>query len=452
MILLSKEKRQKFSQLFYPLLTEQIFMMLIGNVNVLLISFYNDQAVAATGLADQILSIGTMAMGIISLGSTVLFLQNADKRQLPYIQGVTRQTILLNLLLAAFLFLFTLVFGTTIMGWMQTPTELLGMSVVYLRIVSSSLLFQGLSSSASALLRSYGKVTTAMTISILNTLIIITGNAIVILTPIGLFGEGILGISVATVVTRFIGAMISFYAIRKHIPQVWAGLLDLKKTDFSIGRRILELGIPSGMENVSYNLSQTIITAVIASIGAAAVNAKIYTQTITAIVFTLSVAAGQAGQILIGKYIRNGEQDEAEEFGLRNTLGFMMIGVAINIVIALLGPWIIQIFTTDPEITRIVQVLLWMNVLYDPIRVGNETIISSLNVTGEVRYPVIIGILVTYLFTVPASLALGGWLQLGILMIWIIFILDEGIRWLLFIRRWRQGEWKKLNLVYNEDE
>jgi Na+-driven multidrug efflux pump len=206
------------------------------------------------------------------------------------------------------------------------------------------------------------------------------------------------------------------------------------------------------MENVSYNFSQTIITAVIASLGAAAVNAKIYTQTITAIVFTISVAAGQTSQIIIGRYLRKKNYKDTENFALKNTFSFMIIGAIINVIIALLGPCIIQIFTTDPEITQLIRILLWMNVLYDPLRVGNEIIIASLNVTGEVRYPVILGILVTYIFTVPGALIFGGWLNLGIVFIWILFILDEGIRIILFIRRWKQGDWKKHDLVYKKDE
>lgn len=420
-------------------------MMLIGNINVYLFSLYSDQAVAATGLADQILAIGTMAMGIISLGSVVLFLQNADDKNLAYIQGVARQTIVLNFFLSALLFLVVFLFGNILLGWMQTPAELWPLSLTYLRIVSSSLLFQGISTSVSALLRSYGKVNVAMLMSIVSTLITITGNALVILSPLSIFGEGVLGISVATVITRFIGAVISLFVVRNQLPKVWHGLWRFGKQDRAIAKSILKLGIPSGMENVSYNFSQTIITAVIASLGAAAINAKIYTQTITAIVFTLSVAAGQAGQILIGKYLREGKQDRAERFAVQNTALFMGIAIIINSLLAVAGPWIITIFTNDQEIIAIVRMLLWFNVLYDPLRVGNETLIASLNVRGDVRYPVLIGMLVTYLFTVPASLFFVGRLNGGLIVIWMIFILDEGIRVFLFYRRWQKGHWKKLS-------
>lgn len=74
MTLRKQEIRQEYGHLLWPLLVEQLFMMLIGNVNVYIFSLYNDQVVAAIGLADQVLVIGTMAMGIVSLGSTILFL------------------------------------------------------------------------------------------------------------------------------------------------------------------------------------------------------------------------------------------------------------------------------------------------------------------------------------------------------------------------------------------
>lgn len=443
MPLRNKMTQTTYQKMLYPLIVEQLFMMLIGNVNVYLFSLYSDQAVAATGLADQILAIGTMAMGIISLGSVVLFLQNADDKKLPYMQGVARQTIILNFLLSALLFLVVFAFGNVLLGWMQTPVELRPLSLIYLRIVSSSLLFQGISTSTSALLRSYGKVKLAMMLAVISTLITIGGNALVILSPIRLFGEGVLGISLATVTTRFIGAVISLNAIRTQLPNIWQGLWRFGRQDKAIAKSILKLGIPSGMENVSYNFSQTIITAVIASLGTVAINAKIYTQTITAVVFTLSVAAGQAGQILIGKYMREKKYEQAERFAVQNTGLFMGIAVVINSLLALAGPWIIGIFTTDPAIIAVVRTLLWLNVLYDPFRVGNETLIASLNVKGDVRYPVLIGMVVTYLFTVPASLFFAGYLNGGLIAVWIIFILDEGIRVFIFYRRWRAGIWKK---------
>lgn len=84
-----------------------------------------------------------------------------------------------------------------------------------------------------------------------------------------------------------------------------------------------------------------------------------------------------------------------------------------------------------------------MNIFYDPLRVANETIIASLQVAGDVKYPVIVGIIVTYIFTIPMAILFGSYLNLGIISVWIIFILDEGFRALLFYIRWRKMGWQK---------
>lgn len=68
------------------------------------------------------------------------------------------------------------------------------------------------------------------------------------------------------------------------------------------------------MENVSYNFSQTVIIAMIATLGTVAINAKIYAQTITSIVFTAAAAGGQASQIFVGKYFQTKHFKKAKSF------------------------------------------------------------------------------------------------------------------------------------------
>ena len=436
MNLLTHKFPKDYYLLLWPLLIEQLFMMLIGNVNVYIYSLYSDRIVASIGIADQIMIIGTMAMGIVSLGSTILFLQNAEKSRLSYSQAVARQTILFNFILALSLFIVVCLFGNQLIRLMQTPIELTEYANLYLKIVSGSLLFQGLSSSIGAVLRANKLSKISMRLSIVNTLMVIAGNVLVIFMPLQDMSQRMVMISAMTVLTRLMGTLLSIYTLRNNIPEIWVGLSQFRTSDFQMGKKLLVLGFPSAMENVSYNFSQTMIMAIIASLGMVEVNAVIYTRTITAIVFTLSVAAGQAGQVIIGDYARKKHLDEMKQFTIKNTLLFMGIGIIINIVIALFGEYVLRIFTSNDLVIQLGSILLWMNVLYDPSRVGNEITIAALNVIGEVRYPVKMGIIMTYLFTVPLCYFIGKVLQVNLAFIWLIFILDEAIRLCLFIRRW----------------
>ncbi|WP_124059119.1 MATE family efflux transporter [Vaginisenegalia massiliensis] len=436
MNLIKPKLPKAYFPLLWPLLIEQVFMMIIGNVNVYIYSLYSDQIVASIGIADQVTSVGTMAMGIVSLGSTILFLQNAESSRLSYFQAVARQTMWLNVALAVLISLSTFMFGGYFMEWMQTPNEIRGFAIRYLQIVSFSLLFQGLSTSIGAILRAHGLSKQSMQLSILNTVIVIMGNVLVVFLPIKDLSQRVIVISWMTVLTRLVGTLFSARVLRKQLTNIWQGLGQFKRSDLQVGRKLLALGIPSGMENVSYNFSQTVITAIIASLGTVEVSARIYVQTITALVFTLSVAAGQAGQVMVGNYFRAKRWSELQAFSLENTRLFMGIGVAINLLLAICGTHIMTIFTDNSAIIQLGTHLLWLNVFYDPCRVGNEIMIASLNVLGEVRFPVKMGILMTYIFTVPVCYLVGKVLQLDLTLIWLVFITDEAIRLTLFIRRW----------------
>ena len=54
-----------------------------------------------------------------------------------------------------------------------------------------------------------------------------------------------------------------------------------------------------------------------------------------------------------------------------------------------------------------------MGVLLEPARMVNEIIIGSLNTAGDVKYPTMVGIIVTYVFTVPMSFLVGSILDMG---------------------------------------
>ncbi len=228
--------------------------------------------------------------------------------------------------------------------------------------------------------------------------------------------------------------------VRKKLPEI-SGFLRERSNRENM-KAIVKLGLPSAMEGISYNFSQTIITALVASLGTVAVSAKIYTQTITALVFSLGAAGGICGQLTLGNYIRKGEEEKIEDFALLNANGISELAAIFNILLALSGSLLVGIFTDNPEISSLVKRLLYLQILLDPMRCANECLVNELNVLKDVVYPVKIGILVTYIFVIPIFFLLVKKLGQGILAIWLIFILDESLRRYLLTRRIRSKKWK----------
>lgn len=434
-----------FPKLFYPLMIEQLFMNLMGYADIWLLSMYDDRAVAAIGVVGQVLSIGTMILGIFSIGISVLLMQSAGSADRNFLPRITKNALLLNSIASAIMFLYLLTAHAKIIDWMNVPDELVGMATTYLLIVGFSLFFQGIMNCFTGMFRSMAYVKLVMRVSIATNALNILSNALVIFAPFVWLGEGVTGIALSTLGSRFVGTLLLIGILYKKFPEIW-GRMKKQSFDRKIIKTILALGIPSGMENVSYNFSQTLLTGMIAGLGTVAVSSKIYSQTITSVIFTLSVAVGQALQIILGRYIGNKKQEEGYRFSLKVYRRFLFLFFGCALAIAVSGSWIIPLFTDNQDIIELVKVLLWLNVLYEPARAMNEIVIASLNVAGDVRYPVMMGFIVIYLFTIPMAYGFTHFSEFGLIAIWLTFIVDEWLRLILFFLRWQKGKWRHLSM------
>lgn len=432
---------KEYKDLFWPLLVEQIFLTLIGNFNVFLFSLFNDQMVAAIGISDQLLNIFAMITNIVVLGASILIIQNAEKSRIAYVKSILKESIILNVIIAILIVIAVFLFNRDLLMLMQTPRELLDETSIYIRIVSVSIIFLAMTSLMLGALRAFGFVKVAVKVSVINTLLVILGNSLIVIFNLG----GISYIALATLVSRLLGMLLTLFTLKKNIAEIFDFKGGFRK--IPLKKEILSLGIPSAMEQISYNFSQTIITAIIASLGTIAVSSKIYTQTITSFIFSIGVAAGVSGNLVIGNFYRNKDFQKIKNFGVINANRISLIAAGVNLILALFGRFLVGIFTKDPEITSIVSQLLFFQILLDPMRVANEILVNSLNVLKDVKFPVIVGIITTYALVIPFSYLFVSKLGMGLRAVWIIFILDEVLRRLLFTIRFKSGKWMRINEV-----
>ena len=400
--------------------------------------------VAAIGISDQLLNIFAMITNIVVLGASILIIQNAEKSRLAYVKSILKESVILNVIIAILIVIAVFLFNRDLLMLMQTPRELLDETSIYIRIVSVSIIFLAMTSLMLGALRAFGFVKIAVKVSVINTLLVILGNSVIVIFNLG----GITYIALATLISRLLGMLLTFFTLKTKIPELFDFKDGFRK--IPLKKEILSLGIPSAMEQISYNFSQTMITAIIASLGTIAVSSKIYTQTITSFIFSIGVAAGVSGNLVIGNLYRNKEVEKIKRFGLINPNRISLTAAAVNLVLALFGRFLVGIFTKDPEITAIVTQLLFFQILLDPMRVANEILVNSLNVLKDVKFPVIVGIITTYALVIPLAYLFVTKLGMGLRAVWIIFILDEALRRLLFTIRFKSGKWMKINEVDDE--
>ena len=125
----------------------------------------------------------------------------------------------------------------------------------------------------------------------------------------------------------------------------------------------------------------------------------------------------------------------------------MVITITGSIVLALSGHSLLSAFTNNQEIIQMGVWVLVVDVFLEIGRTANIFASSTLRATGDTVYPFIVGVIFQWSVAVGLSYFIGIPLGYGLVGMWIGFALDESIRGVILMRRWRSGKWKTKGFV-----
>jgi Na+-driven multidrug efflux pump len=125
----------------------------------------------------------------------------------------------------------------------------------------------------------------------------------------------------------------------------------------------------------------------------------------------------------------------------------MIITLTGSAILALTGKSILTFFTDNQEIIAMGVWVLIIDWFLEIGRTANIFAVSTLRATGDAVYPVVVGIIFNWTVAVGLSYVVGIPLGYGLVGMWVAFALDENIRGIILMRRWRSGIWRKKGFV-----
>lgn len=444
---LTKGTRRELFRLAWPVFFEVALFSAIGSVDVMMLAGHSDNAAGGVGVANQIIALIQALCNIITTGTGILCAQyigagHGLKEKQPLVQAALLVNGLLGLL-----FSFSMVAGAgLLLHMMNVEGELFVYGYQYLSIVGGGLVLQVISMAFSVLSRSHGKTKAPMVISVLVNVINLILNYILIYGKLGLPVMGAAGAAIATVISTGAGCVMGgVYVFTKVLPG-----MSFKPEWRSIGsnaRKILAYGVPAAGEQLSYTLSKLVLMAMITSLGAVAVNANSYVSIVTGYVYLFASGLGQAAAIMVGWDVGRQDLDGASSlcrFSVRCSFAVTMTLVGI---MCLLRWQIMDLFTDDGAIIALGAAVMLTDLLLDVGRSHNMVLTNALRATGDVRFPLYIGLFSMWVFNVGVAWLLGIGLGWGLVGIWIALGLDECFRAAGMKIRWRTGAWKRYAAV-----
>nr|WP_295607649.1 MATE family efflux transporter [uncultured Terrisporobacter sp.] len=429
-----------------PIFVELLLQLLVGNIDQFMISKYSQEAVAAIGNGNQIMNIVIVVLNVMSVSTTILISQYLGAKNKSKGSEVSTASLLISSVFSILITILVILFNKQLFMWLKVPNEILAETSRYTVIIASFVLIQGIYMTINSILRSYALMKEVMYVSILMNMINIIGNAILIN---GLFKAprlGIVGAAISTNFSKCIGLIAVTIILIKKV-DVKISLKYLKPFPIDTIKKLLFIGLPSGGESLSYNLSQMIILKVVNIFGTSVIATRVYGNMLANVCYVYSLAIGQATQVVIGYLIGAGREDEVENRVWSVSVISLVVSLAVTILIYFNSDAVFGIFSKDPVVLALGKKIIFIEIFLEIGRAINIVMTKCLIAAGDVYYPVLTTLTFSWVVAVGGSYILGVKLGLGLQGVWLAMMMDELIRAVIFAIRFKSCKWKNKSMI-----
>lgn len=436
--------RRQVLTLTLPIFVELLLVTLMGATDTFMLSQYSDDAVAAVGVANQLITFAFLIFQIINIGTSVLCSQYLGAGNRPKMEQVTAMALVINLLSGIVISAFLCLSAPYLLRWMGLKDDLMMYGLPYMQLVGAFAFFQALHLTISASLRADHKAIYPMMMVMLVNIVNIIGNYALIFGHFGCPDMGVEGAAIATNIGRGTAAVTLFIVLfRHHISprRLWNAFQAPVRELMHEVKNLLKIGLPSAGENMSYQAQQVVLTYFINLLGNDALTARMYVVNAVMFVYVFCICIAQGASIVIGHLVGDHRYHASYKLGWYALRVAIMITMVLSVIFAFSGHEILSLLTDNPTIISLGCTVLFIDIAVEVGKVSNIYYTNVLRSVGDINFPFWVGITIQWLVGVFFGWLFGLKLGWGLAGMWWAFFLDEGIRGAIFIWRWKSHRW-----------
>ena len=436
-------EKGRLKKLILPLILEQLLAVSVGMADTFMVSTVGEAAISGVSLVDGLNLLIIQIIAAFCTGGIVIISQYIGENSSVNIKSSSKHLeILVNGFSLIIMFIF-LLFGKYILKFLfgSIEADVMDAARTYLLITSVSIIFWGMYSSGAAILRCHEDTRTAMNVSIVMNLLNVVLNAFFVFIA----HLGVIGVALATLISRALaGVTMKIILAARENKSVSANQEEQKPTklSFDMFRRILAMGIPSGIENGMFHVGKLALASVIATLGTSAIAANSISYQVIEFPNIIGNTIGMALVVIIGQNIGAGNNTAAVQ-DTKYMLKLAYIGDWVcKIAFFFLAPFIVGLFSLSADASVMaVTVLRAFSIASLPIWPLSFTMPHALRGAGDVKFTMIASIISMWAGRVIVGYILITFFHLGILGVWIGMFVDWYIRGLSFLTRFLSRKW-----------
>ena len=445
--LLKGDLRKNLLRISIPTMLGFLLQAVYDIVDMIWVGRISASAVAGVTIFSTVFWLVSVLNEIIGSSSISLITQSYGKKDMDRTQIVVEQTLTFKALVAIIAAVIMSIVLEPLLGFFTTDKEVLkaALDYGYIRMFFLPIMFS--SYSVNTALRCLGDTKTPMKIMVVSSILNIVLDPLFMFeiipgTNIPGFGMGVFGAALATVISTVVAFIIGFYILLNGNDKLKINFKGLFKLDWEIDKKLLTIGLPTGMEVLMRNLSGIAILKFVSSYGTNTVAAAGIGTRLFSFAFMPIVGIVMGASTIVGQALGAEDLERATNTAkFAAVLNMIMMG-GVTIISLIFPDKIMKIFIEEPEV---IKIGIPMIRLLTPslILAGGAMGLSSVFTGSGHNTPILMSSLVSrWVVQVPVLFLATKIFQLPVIYAWISFFLAEIAEVIIILYHYNKGIWK----------
>ena len=434
--------------LLIPVVLEQLLNSIMGTADTMMVSNVGSAAISAVSLVDSINVLVIQAFSALAAGGAIVCAQYIGQRNKEKANESARQVLFIITAISVAVSLICLVLQKPLLSLIFGSVEpaVMRASETYFFYTALSFPFIAAYDSAASIFRAQDNTKGPMIISMISNVMNIAGNAVMI----WVFHMGVAGAALSTLISRIFCAVVVIIQLRKEREGQEIVVRDYFKIrpDWSMIRRILGLGIPSGIENSMFQLGKLAIQSTVSTLGTAAIAAQAMTNILENLNGIAAIGVGVGLMTIVGQCLGAGRQDEAVYY-----IKKLCVIAEVIIIISCLG-----VFALTKPITILggmekesadmcFHMVMWITIVKPLVWIMAFIPGYGLRAAGDVKFSMIVSCCTMWACRFCLCVFLIRVMGFGPMGVWIGMFADWTVRSIIFTWRFHSRKWLQHKVI-----
>lgn len=434
--------------LLIPVVLEQLLNSIMGTADTMMVSNVGSAAISAVSLVDSINVLVIQAFSALAAGGAIICAQYIGQRNKEKANESARQVLFIITAISVAVSLICLVFQKPLLRLIFGSVEpaVMSASETYFFYTALSFPFIAAYDSAASIFRAQDNTKGPMIISMISNVMNIAGNAVMI----WVFHMGVAGAALSTLISRIFCAVVVIIQLRKEREGQEIVVRDYFeiRPDWSMIRRILGLGIPSGVENSMFQLGKLAIQSTVSTLGTAAIAAQAMTNILENLNGIAAIGVGVGLMTIVGQCLGAGRKDEAVYY-----IKKLCVIAEVIIIISCLG-----VFALTKPITILggmekesadmcFHMVMWITIVKPLVWIMAFIPGYGLRAAGDVKFSMIVSCCTMWACRFCLCVFLIRVMGFGPMGVWIGMFADWTLRGIIFTWRFHSRKWLQHKVI-----